>query len=508
MRVALVASPGLRPLEIYQSIGVRSPPLGLAYMGAVLEDAGHQVKILDAPTLQMGVEDAAAEIASWKPDLVGISAVTPTVKGGYRLACSIKSRAPDLPVVMGGQHVSFMYGEALSTGCVDYVAIGEGEMTMLELVNSISRGGDGSSVDGLALPGPRLTRPRGPMENLDGLPEPARHLLPMDKYTVFDKPIKIIHMMASRGCPYGCIYCSTSYYWGRRYRIRSAKLVADEMERAMQEYGTNIIVFADDELTLSHKWVYEFLDELERRKLDISWTCGTRVSSVNRDVLERMKAKGCNVIYYGVESYDDEDLLRIRKKITTGQVQDAVRTTKDVGIEVAGSFVLGFPWQRVDDVRNTVKFAEKLHVDYAQFTVATPYPGTPLYEEALRDGLIEVWDWDYYTTVYPVMRGAYIGRDQMNKLLGWAYRKFYMRPGYMLSQLRKNRLTTILDIASRAVRSAISSMRSGVAPRIYGSLEEYERSLIGEIRSGFEGVRSSWRIGGTGAPRAEEVGTA
>jgi len=221
-----------------------------------------------------------------------------------------------------------------------------------------------------------------------------------------------------------------------------------------------------------------------------------------------MKAKGCNVIYYGVESYDDEDLLRIRKKITTGQVQDAVRTTKDVGIEVAGSFVLGFPWQRVDDVRNTVKFAEKLHVDYAQFTVATPYPGTPLYEEALRDGLIEVWDWDYYTTVYPVMRGAYIGRDQMNKLLGWAYRKFYMRPGYMLSQLRKNRLTTILDIASRAVRSAISSMRSGVAPRIYGSLEEYERSLIGEIRSGFEGVRSSWRIGGTGAPRAEEVGTA
>ncbi|MGC8666189.1 MAG: B12-binding domain-containing radical SAM protein [Conexivisphaera sp.] len=493
MKVALVASPGLRPLEIYQSIGVRSPPLGLAYMGAVLESAGHQVKILDAPTLQMGVDEAARDIMSWKPDIVGISAVTPTVKGGYRLACTIKNAAPDLPVVMGGQHVSFMFNEALSTGCVDYVAIGEGERTMLELVNSIERGGDVSSVDGLALPGPRLTRPRRPIESLDELPEPDRHLLPMDKYTVFDKPIKIVHVIASRGCPYGCIYCSTSYYWGRRYRIRSAKLVADEIEKATQEYKTNIVVFADDELTLSHKWVNEFLKELESRKLDISWTCGTRVSSVNRELLEGMRSKGCNIIYYGVESYDDEDLARIRKKITTGQVQDAVRTTKEVGMEVAGSFVLGFPWQRVDDVRNTVKFAERLHLDYAQFTVATPYPGTPLYEEAISENLIEVWDWDYYTTVYPVMRGAYIGRSQMNKLLGWAYRKFYMRPSYMFSQLTKNRLSTILSIAARAVRSAISSMRESTAPRMYGSLEEYERSLLEEIRSGFEGVKSAWR---------------
>lgn len=488
-----MASPGLRPLEIYQSIGVRSPPLGLAYMGAVLESAGHQVKIVDAPTLEMGVEEAAREVLSWRPDLVGISAVTPTVKGGYRLACAIKSAAPDLPVVMGGQHVSFMFEEALSTGCVDYVAIGEGERTILELVESLERGGGVESVDGLALPGPRLTRPRRPIENLDELPEPARHLLPMDKYTVFDKPVKIIHVIASRGCPYGCIYCSTSYYWGRRYRIRSAKLVADEIERATQEYKTNVVVFADDELTLSHRWVDEFLRELEERRLDISWTCGTRVSSVNRDMLRNMRAKGCNIIYYGVESYSDDDLLRIRKKITTGQVEDAVRATKEAGMEVAGSFVLGFPWQRVDDVRNTVKFAEKLHLDYAQFTVATPYPGTPLYDEALRDGLIEVWDWDYYTTVYPVMRGLYIGREQLAKLLGWAYRKFYMRPGYVLSQLAKRRLSTMIDIAIRAVKSAISSMRGSAAPRMYSSFEEYERSLIEEIRAGFEGVRSAWR---------------
>ncbi|MFP3228985.1 MAG: radical SAM protein [Nitrososphaeria archaeon] len=493
MRVALVSSPGLRPLEIYQSIGVRSPPLGLAYIGAVLEGAGHQVMILDAPTQGMGVDEAAREVLSWRPDVVGISAVTPTAKGGYRLACAIKSRAPDLPIVMGGQHVSFMFQEALSTGCVDYVAIGEGERTMAELVEAISGARDAESVDGLALPGPRLTRPRRPIENLDELPEPARHLLPMDEYTVFDKPVRIIHVIASRGCPYGCIYCSTSYYWGRRYRIRSARLVADEIERATQKYGTNIVVFADDELTLSHKWVYEFLDELDRRKLDISWTCGTRVSSVNRDLLERMRAKGCNIIYYGVESYNDEDLLRIRKKITTGQVQDAVRATKEAGMEVAGSFVLGFPWQRVEDVRNTVKFAERLNLDYAQFTVATPYPGTPLYEEAVRDGLIEVWDWDYYTTVYPVMRGMYIARDQMIKLLGWAYRKFYMRPSYLLSQLRKNRLRTMIDMMARAIGSAISSMRSSVAPRIYGGLEEYERALIEEVRSGFEGVRSTWR---------------
>lgn len=260
-------------------------------------------------------------------------------------------------------------------------------------------------------------------------------------------------MMASRGCPYGCIYCVTSCFWGRRYRIRSPSLVADEVERAVERYRTNMVVFTDDELTLNRRWLRGFLRELRGRGLDLIWTCGSRVNSVDREILMELRKAGCMTIYYGIESHSDEDLRRIRKGVTIRQVEDAVKWTKRAGIEAAGSFILGFPWQRVEDIRRTVMFAKKLDLDYAQFTVATPYPGTPLYNLAKRLGLIEVWNWSLYTTIHPVMRGLYFTRQQLSALLSWAYRTFYLRPKFMVSQLLKGRIKTAIEIALKALKS-------------------------------------------------------
>lgn len=459
MNIVLVSSPGLRRLEIYQSIGVRAPPLGLAYIAAVLEREGHKVSIIDAPTLELSTKETVREILSRNPDLVGISAVTPTVKGGYAIANMIKEEDPDIPVVMGGPHVSFMFEEALANGA-DYVVIGEGEETTRELVAFLEKGrGDIKGIRGLAyLDGEgyvRVNQPRPLIKNIDELPEPARHLLPMDKYTLFDKPIKIIHIMASRGCPYGCIYCTTSYFWGRRYRVRSVQKVVDEIEKAMEKYKTNIVVFSDDELTLIRKWVYALVDEIKARGLDITFTCGSRVSSINPGMLRKLKSVGCTTIYYGVESYKDEDIEKIGKRIKIEQVINAIKWTREAGIESAGSFILGFPWQTVEDMKNTVRFAKKLGVDYAQFTVATPYPGTPLYYQAVKDNLIEITDWDYYTTIYPVMRGYHFERKALFKLLSWAYRSFYLRPSFILHQIRRGRFKTMWDIASRAIKGYV-----------------------------------------------------
>ncbi len=459
MNIVLVSSPGLRRLEIYQSIGVRAPPLGLAYIAAVLEREGHKVSIIDAPTLELSTKETVKEIMSRNPDLVGISAVTPTVKGGYAIANMIKEEDPDIPVVMGGPHVSFMFEEALANGA-DYVVIGEGEETTRELVSFLEEGeGDIKGIKGLAYVDVdgyvRVNQPRPLIKNIDELPEPARHLLPMDKYTLFDKPIKIIHIMASRGCPYGCIYCTTSYFWGRRYRVRSVQKVVDEIERAMEKYKTNIVVFSDDELTLIKRWVYALVDEIKARGLDITFTCGSRVSSINPDMLRRLKSVGCTTIYYGVESYKDEDIEKIGKRIKIEQVVNAIKWTREAGIESAGSFILGFPWQTVEDMKNTVRFAKKLGVDYAQFTVATPYPGTPLYYQAVKDNLIEITDWDYYTTIYPVMRGYHFERKVLFKLLSWAYRSFYLRPSFILNQIKRGRFKTMWDIASRAIKGYV-----------------------------------------------------
>ena len=459
MNIVLASSPGLRRLEIYQSIGVRAPPLGLAYIASVLEEEGHKVSIIDAPTLELSVKETVREILSRHPDVVGISAVTPTVKGGYAIANMIKERDPSVKIVMGGPHVSFMYEEALANGA-DYVVIGEGEITTKELIAFLEREyGEPRNIKGLAYIDEegqvKVTQPRPLVKDIDKLPPPARHLLPMDKYTLFDKPIKIIHVMASRGCPYGCIYCTTSYFWGRRYRVRSAEKVVDEIEEAMDNYKTNIVVFSDDELTLIRKWVYELVDEIKRRGLDITFTCGSRVSSINPEMLRKLKNVGCTTIYYGVESYKDEDIEKIGKRITIKQVVNAIKWTREAGIESAGSFILGFPWQTVDDMKNTVKFAKKLGVDYAQFTVATPYPGTPLYYQAKKDNLIEIMDWDYYTTIYPVMRGYHFEREVLFKLLSWAYRSFYLRPNFILHQIKKGRFKAMWDIASRAIKGYV-----------------------------------------------------
>ena len=462
MRVILISSPGLRQLEIYQSIGVRAPPLGLAYIASVLEEAGHKVSIIDASTLGLSVEETAKMALSNKPDIIGISAVTPTAKGAYSLAKIIKEKDPTLKIVMGGPHVSFLYTEALTNGA-DYVVMGEGERTTLELIEFIESFGDSIepvNVKGLAYRDKdgqvKLTAPRPLIRDLDSLPEPARHLLPMDKYTLFDKPIKIIHVMASRGCPYGCIYCSTSYFWGRRYRIRSPSKVAEEVERSTEKYRTNIIVFSDDELTLLPQWVDSFVNEIKSRGLDITFTCGSRVSSVSKEMLIKLKRAGCTTIYYGIESYKDEDIEKIGKRITISQAIKAVSWSKEAGIETAGSFILGFPWQTVEDMEKTIGFSIKLGVDYAQYTVATPYPGTPLYRMAKENGLIEIYDWDYYTTVYPVMRGYSFTREEAGKMLKKAYRRFYLRPTFIISQARKGRLRTLLDIVARALKSYIS----------------------------------------------------
>lgn len=458
MKVLLIYSPGLKPLEIYQSIGVRAPPLGLAYIASVLEKIGHKVRIIDAPTLGFNIKMILEAVKRFKPDVVGIGSVTPTVKASYKIAKLIKRDFDkDIPIIMGGTHVSYMYTEALTEGNADYVVIGEGEVTTRELIQYIEVGKPSlQDILGIAYKlGDKVVRNRNRpwIRNLDTLPEPARHLLPMDHYTVFNKPLRIVHIMASRGCPYGCIYCSTSYYWGRRYRIRSPENVVDEIERNIERYKTNIIVFTDDELTLSKRWVIKFAREIMDRGLDINYTCGSRVNSIDREMLRYLRLSGCTAIYYGIESYNDRDLMLIRKKISISQINKAIPLTQEYGMEVAGSFIIGFPWQTVDDMKNTVKYAIKLNPDYAQFTVATPYPGTPLYYYCLKHNLIESFDWDDYTTVKPVIRGFMFTREIAGRLLSWAYRKFYLRADYIFRNIIKGRLETIGDIVSSAIKN-------------------------------------------------------
>ena len=458
MRVLLALPPDIHNLEIYKVAGMNAPPLGLAYIASLLEKAGHKVRIIDSPTLKMTAKEFLHEVKSWKPDMIGLSLMTPTAPKGYRIIKEIKRELGEIPIIVGGSHPTFMYKEALNEGA-DIVVRFEGEYTTLELANVIEKYGINYSmlknIKGIAYKTSDnelvVTENRAPISNLDELPWPARHLLPMDKYTVFNKPIKVAHVMASRGCPYGCVYCTTSYFWGRLVRFRSAKKVVDEIEYVVEKYGTKSIVFADDELTLNRRFVEEFIKEIRERGLDITFACGSRVDHVDKKLIKKLYDNGCVMLYFGVESASQSTLNKIGKRITLEQAIKAFKWVKEVKGAASGSFILGFPWETIEDMKKTVEFAIKLDPDYAQFTVLTPYPGTPLYRFAERFGLIVDRNWEHYTTIKPVMRGFRFTLTDLGKMLKYAYRRFYLRFKFIWREFRAGRLK---DIASILMREA------------------------------------------------------
>ena len=455
--------PDIHRLEIYRITGMKAPPLGLAYIAAVLEENGHKVKIIDTATLEMDTSKWIKEVRSWKPDIVGLSMLTPTAPKGYRAAKLVKEKlGRDVVVVAGGPHPTYMYNEALSAG-IDIVVRGEGEYTTLELVNVLEKYGLRRDalvkVRGIAFKdnGKVIVTPNRPfIEDLDKLPWPARHLLPMDKYTLFGKPIRVAHVMASRGCPYGCMFCITSYFWGRRLRFRSPENVVSEIEYLVDKFKVKQIVFTDDELTVNRKFIYGLVEGLKSRGIDITFACGSRVDHVDKKILEFLYKNGCVALYFGVESASQETLDRIGKKIRVEQAERVFKWIKSIGGFATASFILGFPWETIDDMKKTIEFAVKLDPDYAQFTVLTPYPGTPLYHYALKHNLIEDDNWEHYTTLKPVMRGFKFTRKQLERMLRYAYRRFYLRPRFILRELRAGRLG---DIARIILRELFSWMR-------------------------------------------------
>ncbi len=455
MKILLTLPPEIHNLEIYRVTGMRAPPLGILSIAAILEKYGHKVEVIDSPTLQLNFDSWLSKIKAINPDLIGISVQTPMAPKAYKAAKILKEEFPDIPLIAGGTHPSVMIDEALREG-FDIVVRGEGEYTTLELVNYLENNGFEKSglsdIAGIAYINDGKivkTKDRPLIQNLDELPWPARHLVDMSKYTLFNKNINIAHIMASRGCPYGCIYCITSYYWGRRFRYRSAQNVVDEIKYLYEKYHAKTIVFTDDEFTANWKFVRDFIDLIKKNNLDISFSCGTRVDLINKDLMKLLYDNGCNALYFGVESGSQDTLNKIGKRITIEQAKKVFSWAKELKGFTTGSFILGFPWETIDDMKNTVDLAIKLDPNYAQFTALTPYPGTPLYEFAVNNNLIVDHNWEHYTTVRPVMRGFNFTSSDLGKMVIYAYRKFYVRFDFMMREMKAGRFFDLFKIVSK-----------------------------------------------------------
>jgi len=417
----------------YKFIGLVAPPLGLAYIAAVLETGGVEVKIIDAPAVDMDFDDIKRELERFSPDLVAITAVTPTIDIALNVAEISKKACPGALIVLGGYHPTFTYSKLLENDFIDLVVLGEGEYTMLEIVQALEKGADLRNVKGIAGKGFQ-TLPRDVTVDLDSIPFPARHLLPMDDYKIMHMKLPIGTLISGRGCPYHCSFCASSAMHGHKLRLRSSKNVVDEMEHLVEDHDAEILAFMDDTFTLNKQRVYDICDDLKERKIDNYWGCTARVDTISDDLLKKMTDAGCITLLLGVESADQQSLDEINKNITIDRIRKTFELTKKHGVRTIASVVLGMPGDTRKSINNTIRFVKSLKPNYAIFSLATPYPGTEFYLKSLEDNLIKTDDWSKFSLLTPVMETVDCSLDELKKLQKKAFRDFYARPLYLLRQ--------------------------------------------------------------------------
>ena len=395
-----------------------APPLGLAYVAAVLEQEGYDVRILDVaaedfrnrhPTgdgyVRVGLtyEEIEAKIAGFRPDVVGVSCL---LSSQFQDMCSIcrlaKERCGTPITVVGGEHPSALPEESLNKDYIDFVVIGEGEYTMRDLMRKISDGDDYSQMDGLGYRTEgkiMVNNKRAFIEDLDELPLPARHLLPMEIYFDTNMPQSGTSarspntpMMTSRGCPGHCVFCATARFWGNRQRTRSVESVLDEMEHLVRDYGVREVQFIDDNLTLNRDRAMRLFDGMIERDFGLVWNTpqGIAVWGLDEEVLRRMKQSGCYEITLGIESGDPDVLKNIVKKpIKLDKIAQLVKAAKRAGLITKGYFVVGLPGETKAQMLKTFKFARKLRLDAVGIFIATPLPGTELYRICKEKGYLK-----------------------------------------------------------------------------------------------------------------------
>ncbi|MGA7470409.1 MAG: radical SAM protein [Halobacteriota archaeon] len=442
MEVLLVNPPDIAS-KYKDVLGLTAPPLGLAYIGAVLEENDVKVTILDAPALDMDFQGYQRELANKHVDLLGVQTTTPTIKQALAVGKITKELHPECTVTMGGYHDTFMPEQVLENDFVDVVVRNEGEYATLELVDAIENDKPLRNIDGINYrDGDRIveTPKRRPIEDLDALPFPARHLLPMSEYMLFGRKQVLATMICSRGCPMGCSFCASSAMHGRRVRFRSPENAAAEMEQVVDDYKVRMVGFMDDTFTLFPKWVDSFCKGIISRGIDVVWGCTARVDRFNKELLSQMWKAGCRTLLFGVESGNQKILDNVQKGTKVGQAKRAFKTAKDIGMHTIASMTLGMPGESKTTIDETIGFAKRVNPDYALFSLATPYPGTKFYELASKMGLIRIKDWTHFTLLTPVIETVDLTLRELQDTQREAFKEFYLRPNYLFKQLSRDKL--------------------------------------------------------------------
>jgi anaerobic magnesium-protoporphyrin IX monomethyl ester cyclase len=427
-----------------------SPPLGLAYLASVAERRGDEVRIYDGDVEETPLEKALRDFV---PDLVGITANTTQITAAWRDAELIKrlSAVPNAPVILGGPHPTSLPEESAAKPFVDVVVRGEGEATWLELLSRVEIGdssfqnpiSDIQDIAGITYgreDGEIISTPNRspiPAQQLDALPFPAWHLFKLDRYTNLQPTVDQVGgpsfpILTSRGCPYRCSYCSQ--IGPRLWRARSVDSVVAEWRWLVQEQGAAEIGVLDDSFNINRKRVLDICQRLVDEGLDhVPWIMinGIRANLADEELLGTMKGAGCRRVAFGVESGNQAILDSVvDKHLTLDQVRAAFKAARAVGMETIGFFIIGMPGEAEETMDDTIRFACELDPLVANFSIATPFPGTDMYETVKAQGRILAETWDDFVFFEGKARFEMPGlpADLVERKWKEAYRRFYLRP--------------------------------------------------------------------------------
>ena len=429
-------------------------PLGLAYIASALEKNNYKVTILDALAsginnkengngwVRTGLKDNEIknEIKKFDPDIIAISSMfTAYSFDTYNCAKLVKEVNPNIPVIVGGAHASANPDILLTDKHIDVVINGEGEHTILDLLERFENKKDIYSVKGTTVKkGSKIFHnpPRPYIEDLDSLPFPARHLLPMDiylqqaeQYGEYLMRQPQLGIVTSRGCPGKCVFCSIHSVWGHKWRGRSAENVVDEIEYLVNKYKIREFSFLDDNFSLDKKRTIKICDEIRRRKLDIKWCTpnGVALWTLDKELIRIMKDSGCYRLTFGIESGNYETQKFIGKVIKLERAKSLIEYANKIGLWTISTFIIGFPFENQKSIEDTIKYSINCDTDFALFYLLGPFLGTPVYEIVKKEGLLKgEQNWGY------ILGGGgydtkFFTRDQLEEMQNKAFSDFLIK---------------------------------------------------------------------------------
>lgn len=444
-----------------------NPPIGLGYIAAVLEENGIAVSILDANALDLSEEAVAEHIGADRPNIVGISTMTPAHTYAVNVAQLIKKKNDDCLLVAGGPHATALPGRLLAEG-FDVIVRGEGEYAFLDL----ARGKKLETIAGISFRQGETVQhnsDRPAIRDVDGLPFPAWHLLPsngvdLPYLSTFTRYRPWAPIVTSRGCPFGCYYC-TKHIFGRFFRARSPQNVLSELRYLKDKLHVREIDVYDDCFNFDLRRAEEILDLIIAEGLDLTFrfSNGLRADRITEDLVAKMKAAGTDYVAFGIESGDQDVLNKIPKGVTLDMIRSAVSLTKRAGITVTGFFMLGLVGDTKETMRKTIDFAKELDLDVASFGITTPYPGTGLWEMVMKDGQLLTSNLDelFHTSgrmLYKLPGTA--SPEEVEEAYRRAHKDFYFRTTYILRQLSRARSYRQIQVMAKGLK-AVLKIRKG-----------------------------------------------